>query len=121
MAAHRRSLPLPPRALPLRSAPHRAHIQPSHGASTVRLRTNVLEVVAGGAFPLGAHGARRTHPTRHWRSVTVTAPAERAYFVLCRALGWLLRSAKYSNVRIVRQQGAIQVRKRRRSYAPLPV
>ena len=53
--------------------------------------------------------------------MTVTAPAERAYFVLCRALGWLLRSAKYSNVRIVRQQGAIQVRKRRRFYAPLLV
>jgi len=43
--------------------------------------------------------------------------AERTYFLLCLALGRLLRSARYSNARIVDQQ----VRKRRLSYAPLLV
>ncbi len=45
--------------------------------------------------------------------------AERAYFVLCLALGRALRSATYSNTQIVREQGEHQVRKRRLSYAPL--
>ncbi len=44
--------------------------------------------------------------------------AERAYFVLCLALGRALRSAMYSNTQIVREQGEHQVRKRRLSYAP---
>jgi hypothetical protein len=43
--------------------------------------------------------------------------AERAYYVLCLALGWLLRSARYSKARIVHQQ----VRKHRLFYAPLLV
>jgi serine/threonine protein kinase len=47
--------------------------------------------------------------------------AERAYFLLCRALGWLLRSAKYSKARIVHRQGERQVWKRRSFYAPLLV
>ena len=47
--------------------------------------------------------------------------AERAYFVLCRALGWLLRSAKYSKARIVYQDGVPHVRKYRLFYAPLLV
>ena len=47
--------------------------------------------------------------------------AERAYFVLCLALGWLLRSARYSKTRIVYQDGERQVRKRRFFYAPLLV
>ncbi len=38
-----------------------------------------------------------------------------AYFVLCRALGWLLRSARYSKTCIVERH----VRKRRVFYAPL--
>ena len=47
--------------------------------------------------------------------------AERAYFLLCRALGWLLRSGRYSKARIVRQDGELQVRKRRFFYAPVLV
>lgn len=41
--------------------------------------------------------------------------AERAYFHLCRGLGWLLRSARYSTVQIV---GQAEVRKRRALFAP---
>ena len=47
--------------------------------------------------------------------------AERAYFVLCLALGWLLRSGRYSKARIVYQDGERQVRKCRLFYAPLLV
>jgi tRNA A-37 threonylcarbamoyl transferase component Bud32 len=47
--------------------------------------------------------------------------AERAYFLLCRALGWLLRSGRYSKARIVYQDGELQVRKHRFFYAPLLV
>ena len=47
--------------------------------------------------------------------------AERAYFVLCLALGRLLRSARYSTARIVRQNSERQVRKYRLFYAPLLV
>ena len=47
--------------------------------------------------------------------------AERAYFVLCLALGRLLRSGKYSTARIVYQDGERQVRKHRLFYAPLLV
>jgi len=47
--------------------------------------------------------------------------AERAYFVLCLALGRLLRSATYSKVWIAYQDGEIQVRKYRSFYAPLLV
>ena len=43
---------------------------------------------------------------------------ERGYFVVCVALGWLLRSARYSKVRIVDGDGD-GVRKRRAFYAPL--
>ena len=46
---------------------------------------------------------------------------ERAYFVLCRAAGWLLRSGKYSKARIVYQDGVPHVRKYRLFYAPLLV
>jgi len=42
--------------------------------------------------------------------------AERVYFLLCRALGWLLRSARYSKVRVV---GRDEARKRRAFFAPL--
>ena len=45
--------------------------------------------------------------------------AERAYFVLCLALGRLLRSARYSTARIADHDGAREVRKRRSFYAPL--
>ena len=44
--------------------------------------------------------------------------AERAYFVLCLALGRLLRAGRYSKARIVYQEGEPQVRKYRRFYAP---
>ncbi len=47
--------------------------------------------------------------------------AERAYFLLCLALGWLLRSGRYSKARIVYQDGELQVRKYRLFYAPLLV
>jgi hypothetical protein len=51
----------------------------------------------------------------------VTELAERAYFRLCLALGWLLRSAKYSHARIVTDDGERQVQKSRLFYAPLLV
>ena len=47
--------------------------------------------------------------------------AERAYFLLCLGLGWLLRSGRYSKARIVYQDGECQVRKYRLFYAPLLV
>jgi hypothetical protein len=46
---------------------------------------------------------------------------ERAYFVLCLALGRLLRSGRYAKARIVYQDGQLQVRKQRLFYAPLLV
>jgi hypothetical protein len=46
---------------------------------------------------------------------------ERAYFLLCLALGRLLRSGRYSKARIVYQHGELQVRKYRLFYAPLLV
>ena len=46
---------------------------------------------------------------------------ERAYFSLCRALGWVLRSARYSRVRTAELGGEREVRKQRRFYAPLLV
>jgi hypothetical protein len=46
------------------------------------------------------------------------ALAARAYFVLCLALGRMLRSARYSTVRIVHHDGLRLVRKHRRFYAP---
>jgi tRNA A-37 threonylcarbamoyl transferase component Bud32 len=49
----------------------------------------------------------------------VRESAERAYFVLCLALGRLLRSATYSKVWIASQDDEIQVRKYRCFYAPL--
>ena len=45
----------------------------------------------------------------------------RAYFLLCLALGWLLRSGKYSRARIVSEDGERRVRKHRLFYAPLLV
>jgi hypothetical protein len=44
---------------------------------------------------------------------------ERVCFVLCLALGRLLRSGRYSQARIVNQDGERLVRKRRLFYAPL--
>jgi hypothetical protein len=44
--------------------------------------------------------------------------AARAYFVLCLALGRLLRSARYSTARIVHEEGGSRVRKQRLLYAP---
>ena len=46
---------------------------------------------------------------------------DRAYFSLCLALGRLIRFARYSTVRIVRQGGTDQVKKSRSFYAPLLV
>jgi hypothetical protein len=46
---------------------------------------------------------------------------ERAYFLMCVALAWLLRSTKYSKVRIVDQGGERQLEKYRVFYAPLLV
>ena len=47
--------------------------------------------------------------------------AERVYFLLCLTLGRLLRSARYSEARIVSHDGELHVRKRRRLHAPLLV
>jgi serine/threonine protein kinase len=47
------------------------------------------------------------------------ALASRAYFALCLAAGRLLRSARYSDVRIVHEGSQRLVRKHRRFYAPL--
>ena len=47
------------------------------------------------------------------------ALSSRAYFALCLASGRMLRSARYSDVRIVYQDGQGLVRKHRRFYAPL--
>ena len=47
--------------------------------------------------------------------------AERAYFVLCLALGRLLRSGRYSKAWIAYQDGEMQVRKYRFFFAPLLV
>jgi serine/threonine protein kinase len=44
---------------------------------------------------------------------------ERAWFFFCLTLGRLLRSARYSRVTIVQQQGDRHVRKERALYAPL--
>jgi hypothetical protein len=47
--------------------------------------------------------------------------AARAYFSLCLVSGRLLRAARYSTTRIVQQDGARRVMKRRRFYAPVLV
>lgn len=47
--------------------------------------------------------------------------AARAYFELCLNMGRLLRSTRYSAVRIVREDGERLVRKHRNFYAPLLV
>jgi hypothetical protein len=44
--------------------------------------------------------------------------AERTYFHCCLALGWLLRFGRYSQAKIISQDGEFQVRKRRLFYAP---
>ena len=46
---------------------------------------------------------------------------ELAYFHLCRALGWLLQTARYSSARLVCRNGERSVRKNRSFYAPLLV
>jgi hypothetical protein len=43
----------------------------------------------------------------------------RAYFLACLALGWLLRSARYTQAPTVHQNAEPHVRKRRAFYAPL--
>ena len=43
----------------------------------------------------------------------------RLYFLLCLAVGWLLRTVRYSQVRLVSQDGELRVQKRRALYAPL--
>ena len=47
--------------------------------------------------------------------------AEHSWFLMCRALGRVLRSRKYSKARIVQRDGELQVRKHRLFYAPLLV
>ena len=53
--------------------------------------------------------------------MTASELAERAWFLLCLTLGRLLRAARYSNTRIVCDDGDLLVRKHRRFYAPLLV
>ena len=45
--------------------------------------------------------------------------AERAYYLVCLALGWLLRSARYTQAPTAHQNADQYVRKRRAFYAPL--
>ena len=45
--------------------------------------------------------------------------ADRAYYVACLALGWLLRSARYTQAPVVDPKAPSVVRKRRSFYAPL--
>jgi hypothetical protein len=47
--------------------------------------------------------------------------SERAYFLVCLALGRLLRFARYSKASVESQAGEVQVRKHRSFYAPLLV
>ena len=47
--------------------------------------------------------------------------AERAYFALCLVLGRILRAERYSQARIVHEDGECRVRKHRVFYAPLLV
>ena len=44
---------------------------------------------------------------------------EPSYFLMCRALGRVLRSARYSVTHVVRTEGALQLRKQRLLHAPL--
>jgi hypothetical protein len=60
--------------------------------------------------------SRRSHGTSGVREL-----AERAYFVVCLALGWMLRSGRYSKARLVSEDGELRVRKYRLFYAPLLV
>ena len=82
MAADRRGLPVSPRAIPLRPKPHRAHVQPANGASTVRLPANISRVDLGRALPLGAHLADRSHSTPEERSLM---PARAPTSAVCRS------------------------------------
>src|SRR5690349_14770006 len=50
---------------------------------------------------------------------TVRVLADRAYFVLCRTLGRLLRAGTYATVRLEQGTGGLEVRKQRSFYAPL--
>ena len=43
---------------------------------------------------------------------------DQGWFGLCRALGWVLRSARYSSTAIVNENGELRVRKRRAVHAP---
>ncbi len=121
MAADRRGVPVSPRALSLRSQPHRAHVEPAHATSPVRLRANISGVDVGRAVPLGAHLANRSRSAPEERSHDARRPVfvERIYFSACLALGRLLRSARYSKTRIVCEDGERRVRKHRAFYAPL--
>ena len=47
--------------------------------------------------------------------------AERAYHLVCLALGRVMRSARYATTRIVQQDGARRVRKKRDRHAPFLV
>src|SRR5688572_9024875 len=54
MAAHRGGVSLPSRALPLRSKPHRAYLQPPNGAPAVRLPSNIPEMGLGSPRRVGS-------------------------------------------------------------------
>ena len=58
---------------------------------------------------------------RHEKSIPVPPLLELSYFVTCRALGRVLRTARYSVTHIAQTEDARQLRKRRLFYAPLLV
>src|SRR5688572_18934388 len=112
VAADLRGVSAPPPALPLRSKCHRSYVQPADGTPTVRIPANILEVDLGGPLSVGAHFDHR-YSTRDRQSMIA-----RAYYLVCLALGWLLRSARYTQAPFVQDNGVPMVRKRRAFYAP---
>src|SRR5690348_4831942 len=113
MAADRGGVSAPPRTLPLRSKHHRTDIEPANETPDVRIPSNVREVGLRSPFSLGTHLAHR-NPTQGRQSMMA-----RAYFLMSSALGWLLRSARYTQPPIVQRNPEPVMRKRRSFYAPL--
>src|SRR5688572_12126305 len=115
MAADKRGVPRPPSALPLRSQPHRAHVESANATAAVWVLANISRVGRRGPVPVGARFAHRARSTPDRYSMIA-----RAYFELCRAAGRALRSAKYTTARYDDHDQPL-VQKRRRVYAPLLV
>ena len=120
MAVDRGGLSAPPCALPLRSKPHRAHVQPADGAPAVRIRSNVRQVglvvlFRGRARRPRSRSTRDRHRYRCTRAGWQSAPASPVPGSWAGCSG----PCRYSKVRVVSQDGALQVRKHRVFFAPL--